>query len=356
MTSPILSVKNLKKYFKTGSGSNTFIVKAVDDISFDVHHKEVFSLVGESGCGKTTTGRTIIQLEAATSGTIHFENQLIGYGSQYHKEVIKKLKNQKKQLKRTSNNKEIQEIDEKIKLLKEEINNNINNVHYDRSLMNNLQMIFQDPISSLNPRMTVKEIIAEGLKIAGEKNQDVINNRINEMLNTVGLVPEHANRYPHEFSGGQRQRIGIARALAVNPKLIIADEPISALDVSIKAQVINLMNDLREEFGLTILFIAHDLSVVRYFSDRIAVMHAGKIVELASKKSLFDHPLHPYTKALISAIPQPDPDSEKTRKRIIYDPRLHDYSVSKPSLQKISEDHFVYGNDEEIKEYKKEIK
>jgi ABC-type oligopeptide transport system ATPase subunit len=221
-------------------------------------------------------------------------------------------------------------------------------------LMNKMQMIFQDPIASLDPRMTVKEIIAEGLRIRGEKNESEINDRVYEVLKLVGLVPEHATRYPHEFSGGQRQRIGVARALIMEPELIIADEPISALDVSIQAQVINLLNDLREKLGLTILFIAHDLSVVKYFCDRIAVMYFGQMVELTTSDELFKNPLHPYTRSLLSAIPVPDPLFEKKRQRITYNPITeHDYSSEKPTLKEITPGHFVYCNSAELEKYKK---
>ena len=192
-------------------------------------------------------------------------------------------------------------------------------------------MIFQDPIASLDPRMTVREIIAEGLVIRGERNQKVIDEKVYEMLELVGLVREHASRYPHEFSGGQRQRIGVARSIIMNPDMIIADEPVSALDVSIQAQVINLLNDLRHRFGLTILFIAHDLSVVRFISDRIGVIHKGRIVELAESEELFRHPLHPYTQALLSAVPNPNPYLERSKKLVVYNPDLHDYSVDKPT-------------------------
>ena len=224
-------------------------------------------------------------------------------------------------------------------------------------LVTQIQMIFQDPIASLDPRMTVRETISEGLVIQGEKNKKVIDEKVYEMLELVGLVREHAARYPHEFSGGQRQRIGVARSIIMNPDLIIADEPVSALDVSIQAQVINLLNDLREKFGLTIMFIAHDLSVVKYFSNRIGVMYFGKMVELATSDELFKNPLHPYTKSLLSAIPLPDPEYEKQRKRIVYNPlESHDYSVSKPRMQEITPGHFVYCNDEEFEKYKTELK
>lgn len=218
-----------------------------------------------------------------------------------------------------------------------------------------MQMIFQDPISSLNPRMTVKEIVAEGLIINGEKNKEIITKKVIEALELVGLAPEYISRYPHEFSGGQRQRIGIARALIMNPSVIVADEPISALDVSIKAQVINLLRELREKLDLTMLFIAHDLSIVKFFCDRIAVMYYGKIVELTSSEELFKHPLHGYTKSLLSAIPNPDPDSEKQRKRITYSSQNHDYSEDKPEFVEITKNHFVLANKKELLEMKKEL-
>ena len=217
-------------------------------------------------------------------------------------------------------------------------------------------MIFQDPIASLNPRMTVKEIISEGLVINGVKDKKYIEEKVYEILELVGLVREHAGRYPHEFSGGQRQRIGIARSVIMRPDMIIADEPISALDVSVQAQVINLLNELRETLGLTILFIAHDLSVVKYFSDRIGVMYFGNLVELADSDELFAHPLHPYTRSLLSAIPQPDPRTEKQRRRITYNAaKEHDYFVDKPSLREVTPGHFVYCNDAEEAKYKEEL-
>jgi ABC-type oligopeptide transport system ATPase subunit len=246
------------------------------------------------------------------------------------------------------------EINNQIKILRKGSTKN------DNDLMRKMQMIFQDPIASLNPRMTVKEIVAEGLRIAGETNDSVINRKVNAALETVGLLPEHASRYPHEFSGGQRQRIGIARALIVVPDFIIADEPISALDVSIQAQVINLLNDLRDRLGITILFIAHDLSVVKYFSDRIGVMYYGKMVELTTAEELFKNPLHPYTRSLLSAVPLPDPRYEKNRKRIRYNPMKHaqdmDYMGDAPKLQQIKEGHWILANDKEIAEYKKTLK
>ncbi|TGA95970.1 ATP-binding cassette domain-containing protein [Sporolactobacillus shoreae] len=266
----LLEVKNLKKYFKV---SRTDVLKAVDDVSFDIYKGETFGLVGESGCGKSTTGRTIIRLYEPTSGKVIFGGQEIGG----------KLSGKSK-----------------------------------KDLTKKMQMIFQDPYASLNPRMMVKDIISEGLNIHHiESSNKSRLERVYELLETVGLNKEHANRYPHEFSGGQRQRIGIARALAVNPEFIIADEPISALDVSIQAQVVNLLQELQETKGLTYLFIAHDLSMVKHISDRVGVMYLGNMAELAPSEELYDHPLHPYTQALLSAIPVADPEVERTRERII---------------------------------------
>lgn len=245
---------------------------------------------------------------------------------------------------------------EQIKLEKEQIRNvkDVNKSKEALAASRKMQMIFQDPISSLNPRMTVKEIVSEGLVILGGYSDEEISKRVSDVLELVGLSAEYATRYPHEFSGGQRQRIGIARALIMNPNFIIADEPISALDVSIRAQVINLLRELREELGLTILFIAHDLSVVRFFCDRIAVMYYGKLVELAPSEELFANPMHPYTKSLLSAIPQPDPDYEKGRQRINYDPSQHDYRLDKPSLREVAPGHMVFANDKEYQIIKKE--
>ncbi len=340
---PILSVRNLKQHFKSGHGKNKLVVKAVDGVSFDIQKGEVFGLVGESGCGKTTTGRTIIKLHNPTDGEVFFYGERIGAGND-------SLKLELKQAKADGDAGRIEEIKEEMKQRKKD------NINVDADLMKKMQMIFQDPIASLNPRMTVKEIIAEGLRIAGIKDAELIQEKVEEVLEIVGLVPEHAGRYPHEFSGGQRQRIGIARALVVNPEFIIADEPISALDVSIQAQVINLLNDLREKLGLTIMFIAHDLSVVKYFCNRIAVMYYGNLVELASSEELFKNPLHPYTKSLLSAVPIPDPDIEKARKRIRYNPTVHDYSEQLPELVEISPNHWILANDAEIAQYKTELK
>ena len=306
----ILDVEHLSMHFTTKKRGKTSVVKAVDDVSFYVERGETFGLVGESGCGKTTTGRTIIRLYDPTSGTVSFDG----------KEISGKM-------------------DKSLR----------------KYITDNIAMIFQDPIASLNPRMTVQEIIAEGLKTRGEKDKELIRKSVSSILNKVGLLPEHGSRYPHEFSGGQRQRIGIARSLVVKPSVIIADEPVSALDVSIQAQVINLLMDIKKEMDLTILFIAHNLAVVKYFSDRIGVMHFGTMVELADADELYAHPVHPYTKSLLSAIPQPDPDREKDKQRLYYDPSMHDYSKEQPSFQEIRPGHFVYASDSEMEQYRKEL-
>ena len=302
----ILEIKDLCMEFQDGKQT----VKAVNHVSFDVYKGENFGLVGESGCGKTTLGRTLIRLYDPTSGEILFNGK--------------------------------------------NISGKLNRADRDY-VTRNLAMIFQDPISSLNPRMTVQEIIEEGLKTRGEKDKEVLRKAVSDILKKVGLLPEHGTRYPHEFSGGQRQRIGIARSLVVKPSFIIADEPVSALDVSIQAQVINLLMDIKKEMDLTILFIAHNLAVVKYFSDRIGVMYFGNMVELADADELYDHPVHPYTKALLSAIPQPDPLSEKNKERLYYDPSIHDYSVEQPKFQEIRPGHFVYASDSEMEKYRKEL-
>ena len=308
----ILEVKNLCQHFSSGHGKNKMVVKAVDDVSFAVRRAETFGLVGESGCGKTTTGRTIIRLYDPTGGEVLFDGRDISC------KMTKDLRSY---------------------------------------LTSNISMIFQDPIESLNPKMTIEEIVGEGLKVRGQKDRDEIHRQVVEMLEKVGLVEEHATRYPHEFSGGQRQRIGIARAIITKPKLVIADEPVSALDVSVQAQVINLLNDLKDEMGLSILFIAHNLSVVKYFSDRIGVMYYGHLVEVANGDDLYKNPLHPYTKALLSAIPEPNPITERTRKRVDYDPeRDHDYSVEKPSMVEVEPEHFVYCSPSELEAYRKQLK
>ena len=348
----LLSVQNLQQFFKSGK----FETKAVNGVSFDIYKGEVFGVVGESGCGKTTTGRSIIRLYDITGGSVYYKGQRICAGTRSYVDAIKAAKKDFAEKKITK-----EELDKIVAENKEEIKKaKADHTKWSRAkgknqLTNEIQMIFQDPIASLDPRMTVRDIIAEGLIIRGEKNKEYIDQQVYKMLETVGLVQEHASRYPHEFSGGQRQRIGIARAVIMNPELIIADEPISALDVSIQAQVINLLNELSEKMGLTIMFIAHDLAVVKYFSNRIAVMYYGKIVELATSDELFAHPCHPYTRSLLSAIPLPDPISEKGRKRIEYKPMLdHDYSKEEPTMREVFPGHFVLCNTEEQEKYLRE--
>lgn len=362
----LLKVEHLSQYFGP--------VKAVDDVSFEIMKGEVFGLVGESGCGKTTTGRSIIRIYDITGGNIYFQGEKIAAGSDIYKIQVKQAKNNLKEMtkrlnadskvnpgNKNENDARIKELQEEFKTLCEKnkvLAKEAKSAHKsaDMDKVHKIQMIFQDPIASLNPRMTVKEIISEGLVINGEKDQNVIDEKVYSILETVGLVREHAGRYPHEFSGGQRQRIGIARSVIMQPELLIADEPISALDVSIQAQVINLLNDLRDTLNLTILFIAHDLSVVKYFSDRIGVMYFGKMVELAPSDELFARPMHPYTRSLLSAIPLPDPRSEKNRTRMTYNSlAAHDYTVDKPTLREVSPGHFVYCNDAEELKYKKEF-
>lgn len=390
----ILKVEHLSMYFGKGDSAK----KAVNDVSFDIRRGEVFGLVGESGCGKTTTGRTIIKLYDATAGNVYFKGKRIVAGTGAYKQEIKSLKKKMKESKDQAEiaaaNKRIAELKEEIAKakydhkhcdaeyrktaaaeLKDEYDKKIAeapeekkaalhkeyqskaNVLKKGKLVTKIQMIYQDPVASLDPRMTVEEIIAEGLKIQGIKDKEYIKNQVYQMLETVGLVREHATRYPHEFSGGQRQRIGIARSIVMNPELIIADEPISALDVSIRAQVINLLNELREKMGVTILFIAHDLSVVKYFSDRIGVMYFGNLVELADSDELFAHPLHPYTRSLLSAIPLPDPLTEKQRVRIRYNPLVdHEYTTEEPELREVEPGHFVRCTQKEFAKYQEQLK
>ncbi|QJD73263.1 ABC transporter ATP-binding protein [Lactobacillus acetotolerans] len=299
----LLQVKHLKQYFKDGRN----VTKAVDDVSFDIYEGETFGLVGESGSGKTTTGRTILQLYKPTGGEVIFDGKNV----------------------------------ENLKSRKEELD-----------FRRKAQMIFQDPYASLNPRMTVEDIIAEGLDIHHLiKNKEERRKRVEDLLETVGLNKNHASRFPHEFSGGQRQRIGIARALAVEPKFIVADEPISALDVSIQAQVVNLMIELQKKHGLTYLFIAHDLSMVKFISDRIGVMHYGKLLEVGPADDVYDRPLHDYTKSLISAVPVPDPEIEKHATRIPYDAKKEEMDGKKRSMHEIRPGHFVRCSEDEVAHY-----
>ena len=299
----ILEVKHLKQYFKNGRN----VTKAVDDVSFDIYEGETFGLVGESGSGKTTTGRSILQLYKPTSGEVIFEGK-----------NVESLKSRADKL----------------------------------AFTRDAQMIFQDPYASLNPRMTVEDIIAEGLDIHHlVKDKAERSKRVEELLETVGLNESHASRFPHEFSGGQRQRIGIARALAVEPKFIVADEPISALDVSIQAQVVNLVIELQKKRGLTYLFIAHDLSMVKFISDRIGVMHYGKLLEVGPADDVYDCPLHDYTKSLISAVPIPDPEVERSRTRIPYDAQKEEMDGKERSMHEIRPGHFVRCSDDEVKHY-----
>ncbi len=343
-TDVILRVEHLRQYFDGGK------FRAVNDISFDIHRGEVLGLVGESGCGKTTTGRSIIGLYKISGGKISFDGKVINEGTLDCTEAIAKARQDARSGRITK--KEKKRIISGARAQLREIQKRGRNAGFNTKI----QMIYQDPVSSLDPRMTVREIIAEGLRIQGIRDEGRISAEVAHVLIKVGLLPEYADRYPHEFSGGQRQRIGIARAIIMQPSLIIADEPVSALDVSIKAQVINLLNDLRRDMGLTLLFIAHDLSVVKYFSDRIAVMYYGKIVELAPADELFAHPLHPYTKSLLSAIPLPDPHYERRRVRSIYNPAdAHDYSTEQPSMHEFAGAHFVYCNEAEAQAYRAEL-
>jgi len=303
----LVDVRDLTVQF--GSRKNPFT--AVDKASFQIYKGETFGLVGESGSGKTTIGRAIIRINPTASGEIIYDGERISG-------KISKAK--------------------------------------DKEVTRRIQMIFQDPMASLNERAKVDYIIAEGLLNLPKKLSKQERNRIiSEALDSVGLLPEFASRFPHEFSGGQRQRIGIARAMVMNPEFIIADEPISALDVSIRAQVLNLMAKLQREMGLTYLFISHDLSVMRFICDRICVIHKGVLVELAETEELFAHPMHPYTQALLSAIPMPDPEREKKKVLKVYDPSQHDYSNDKPKWMEIRPDHFVWANEAEFAKYQEDL-
>ena len=307
MPKKLLEVNGLKQYFNIGKKNE---VHAVNDISFHIYEGETFGLVGESGSGKSTTGRTVIRLNEPTDGEIFFDGK-----------DVTKLKGKQDMAK----------------------------------FRREVQMIFQDPYASLNPRMKVRDIIAEGIDVNGlVKSPEERSEKVDELLRTVGLNPSHGTRYPHEFSGGQRQRIGIARALAVNPRFIICDEPISALDVSIQAQVVNLLQDLQKQQQLTYLFIAHDLSMVKHISDRIGVMHNGRLLEMGTSDEIYHHGVHPYTESLLSAIPLPDPDHERQRKRIKYQPEPED--GQKRTLREIAPEHFVYATEQEVAYYAKKLK
>lgn len=303
----LLQVRNMEVTF--GKGHKKFV--AVKGVSFDIFKGETFGLVGESGSGKTTIGRAIIRINPISNGEVIFKGRRISG------KISRAL---------------------------------------DKSVTQEIQMIFQDPMASLNERAKVDYIVAEGLiNVHPEMPKAQREDQVSQALSEVGLLPEFASRFPHEFSGGQRQRIGIARSLIMEPEFIIADEPISALDVSIRAQVLNLLSKLQKERGLTYLFIAHDLSVMRFICDRIAVIHKGVIVELSVTEKLFEHPLHPYTRALLSAIPMPDPDSERTKVLEIYDPSCHDYSAHKPEWVEIEPEHYVLGNAPELEDYRKRL-
>ena len=303
----LLSVKNLDVCF----GKKRKPFKAVNNVSFDIYKGETFGLVGESGSGKTTIGRAIARINPTSAGEVIFK------GEKINGKISKQL---------------------------------------DRQVTRQIQMIFQDPMASLNERAKVDYIVSEGLYSGEHISENERKARVEKALAEVGLLPEFATRFPHEFSGGQRQRIGVARALIMQPEFIIADEPISALDVSIRAQVLNLLSELQKERGLTYLFISHDLSVMRFICDRIAVIHKGVLVELAETEKLFAHPLHPYTRALLSAIPLPDPVREKKKVLEVYDPSQHDYSTDKPQWVEIEEDHMVWGNEKELAKYREMLK
>ncbi|WP_333673849.1 ATP-binding cassette domain-containing protein [Streptococcus parasuis] len=307
MTEKLVEIKDLEISF--GEGRKKFV--AVKNANFFINRGETFSLVGESGSGKTTIGRAIIRLNETSGGDILYNGEKINGKISHEK---------------------------------------------SRELIKKIQMIFQDPAASLNERATVDYIISEGLyNFKLFNNEEERQAKVRSMMTEVGLLAEHLTRFPHEFSGGQRQRIGIARALVMNPELVIADEPISALDVSVRAQVLNLLKRLQKELGLTYLFIAHDLSVVRFISDRIAVIHKGVIVEVAETEELFKNPLHPYTRSLLSAVPIPDPILERQKTLIVYDPNMHDYSVDKPEMHEIKPGHFVWSNKAEFAKYSEGI-
>ena len=307
MSDNIISLKDVSVTF--GSGKNAF--RAVKNVSFDIRRGETFGLVGESGSGKTTIGRAILRIHPLSGGEIRFNDQCISG-----------------------------KIDRQL----------------DKTVTQKIQMIFQDPMASLNERAKISYIVSEGLlNVRKGISKKEVEAAVTAALNDVGLLPEFSSRFPHEFSGGQRQRIGIARALIMQPEFIVADEPISALDVSIRAQVLNLLSKLQREHNLTYLFISHDLSVMRFICDRIAVIHLGEIVEMADTETLYAHPLHPYTRALLSAIPLPNPEAERKKKLLVYDPSVHHYETDKPSFQEIEPGHFIMANEEEMTSYRQRL-
>ena len=307
MSDNIISLKDVSVTF--GSGKNAF--RAVKNVSFDIRRGETFGLVGESGSGKTTIGRAILRIHPLSGGEIQFNDQRISG-----------------------------KIDRQL----------------DKTVTQKIQMIFQDPMASLNERAKISYIVSEGLlNVRKGISKKEVEEAVTAALNDVGLLPEFSSRFPHEFSGGQRQRIGIARALIMQPEFIVADEPISALDVSIRAQVLNLLSKLQREHNLTYLFISHDLSVMRFICDRIAVIHLGEIVEMADTETLYAHPLHPYTRALLSAIPLPNPEAERKKKLLVYDPSVHHYETDKPTFREIEPGHFIMANEEEMAAYRQRL-
>ena len=373
---PIISIQHIDITF--GRGRKQF--KAVSDASFDIYKGETVSLVGESGSGKTTIGRAIVRINPCSAGAIYFKGNRISGKIKPDKEHIAacnakakevtedylKVANELKALEKKYGkpkageavNPEVEAKAAEAKAAHSKMMKAVREArvarHPAKEVVRQIQMIFQDPAASLNERATIEYSISEGL-YNFHLYEDEVDRiaKIEKIITDVGLLPEHLTRYPHEFSGGQRQRVGIARSVVMEPEFIVADEPISALDVSIRAQVLNLLRKFQKERGLTYLFIAHDLSIVRFISDRIAVIHLGKIVEIAPTEELFAYPLHPYTKSLLSAIPIPDPKLEREKELYVYDPSIHHYETSKPSLVDLGNGHFVYGNEEEIENYKK---
>lgn len=376
----ILSVNNIDIVFKNGKK----VFKAVDGVSFDIYKGETLSLVGESGSGKTTIGRAIVRINPLAKGNIKYKGKVIS--GKKTKEEVTKEKNQLKELlnerkvlveqienlknkimeetinssdknvfnKALKRNDEYNQLDLKLKELDFNINYIKNPKKFFKEITRQIQMIFQDPAASLNERATIEYIVSEGLynfKLYKDEKDRI--QKVQKIIEDVGLLPEHLTRYPHEFSGGQRQRVGLARSIIMEPEFIVADEPISALDVSIRAQVLNLLKKFQNERDLTYLFIAHDLSIVRFISDRIVVIYKGKLVEIAPTEELFNYPLHPYTKSLMSAIPIPDPILENQKELFVYDPSIHDYSKEKPHMVDLGNGHFIYGSDSEIANYKK---